>query len=76
MADVTPLHKKGKTDLQENYRTVSILPIFLKVLKEACLQKCLFFGCFFFFFSKQQCGFLKGYSIQRLLALLKMEMSR
>ena len=74
MADVTPLHKKGKTDLQENYRTVSILPIFLKVLKEACLQKCLFFFCLFF--SKQQCGFPKGYSIQRLLALLKMEMSR
>ena len=26
--DVTPLHKKGKKDLKENYTPASILPIF------------------------------------------------
>ena len=35
MADVTPLHKKGKKDLKENYRPVSILPVFSKVLERS-----------------------------------------
>ena len=35
MADVTPLHKKGKKDLKENYRSVSILPIFSKVFERS-----------------------------------------
>ena len=35
MADVTPLHKKGKKDLKENYRPVTILPLFLKVTERS-----------------------------------------
>ena len=68
MADVTPLHKKGRKDLKENYRPVSILPVFSKVFERSM------FEYFFFdnFLSKEQCGFRKGYSTQQcLLALLE-----
>ena len=44
MADVTPLHKKGKKDLKENYRPVNILSIFSKVL-----ERSLFAQMFSFF---------------------------
>ena len=33
MADVTHLHKKGKKNLKENCRSVSILPVFSKVFE-------------------------------------------
>ena len=70
MADVTPLHKKGKKDLKENYRPVSILPIFLKVFERSMFAQMSSF--FVNFLSKQQCGFRKGYSIQQcILALLE-----
>ena len=36
-ADVTPLHKKGKKDKKDNYRTVSILATLSK-----CFEKCMF----------------------------------
>ena len=35
IADVTPLNKKGKKDLKENYRPASILPIFSKVFERS-----------------------------------------
>ena len=70
MADVTPLHKKGKKDLKENYRPVSILPIFSKVFERSMFAQMSSF--FDNFLSKQQCGFRKGYSTQQcLLALLE-----
>ena len=70
MADVTPLHKKGKKHLKENYRPVSILPVFSKVFERSMfVQMSSFFDNFL---SKQQCGFPKGYSTQQcLLALLE-----
>ena len=70
MADVTPLHKKGKNDLKENYRPVSILPVFSKVFEGSMFAQMSSF--FDNFLSKQQCGFPKGYSTQQcLLALLE-----
>ena len=70
MADVTPLHKKGKKDLKENYRPVSILPVFSKVFERSMFAQMPSF--FDNFLSKQQCGFRKGYSTQQcLLALLE-----
>ena len=33
MADVIPLHKKGKKDLKENYRPISNLPTFSRVFE-------------------------------------------
>ena len=44
MADVTPLHKKGKKDLKENYRPVNILSIFSKIF-----ERSLFAQMFIFF---------------------------
>ena len=35
MADVTPLHKKGKKDLKENCRPVTVLPVFSKVFERS-----------------------------------------
>ena len=35
MTHMTPLHKKGKKDLKENYRPVSILPVFSKVFERS-----------------------------------------
>ena len=70
MADVTPLHKKGKKDLKENYRPVSILPVFSKVFERSMFEQMSSF--FDNFLSKQQYGFWKGYSTQQcLLALLE-----
>ena len=71
MADVTPLHKKGKKDLKENYRPViSILPIFSKVFGRSMFAKMSSFSDNFL--SKQQCGIRKGYSTQQcLLSLLE-----
>ena len=70
MANVTPLHRKGKKDLKENYRPVSILPVFSEVFERSMFgQMCSFFDNFL---SKQQCGFRKGYSThQCLLTLLE-----
>ena len=56
MADVTPLHKKGKKDLKENYRPVIILPIFSKAFERSTFAQMSFDR----FLSKQQCGFWKG----------------
>ena len=70
LADVTPLHKKGKKDKKDNYRPVSILPTLSK-----CFEKCMFSQMSAYFdeiFSKYQYGFRKGYSSQQcLLALLE-----
>ena len=70
MSDVTPLHKKVKKDIKENYKLVSILAIFLKVFERSMYtQISSFFGNFLY---KQQCSFQKGYSTQQcLLAFLE-----
>ena len=42
-ADVTPIHKKGKTDKKENYRPVSILPVLSKISERImCIQMSAF----------------------------------
>ena len=67
---MTPFHKKGKRDLKENCRPVSILSIFSKVFERSMFAKISSF--FDNFLSKQQCHFRKGYSSQQyLLALLE-----
>ena len=70
MTDVTPLHKEGKKDLKENYRPVSILPVFSKVFERSMFAQMS--SLFNNYLSKQQCGFRKGYSTRPcLLALLE-----
>ena len=48
LADVTPVHKKGRKDMKENFRPVSILPTLSKIF-----EKCIFNNIF----SNQQCSF-------------------
>ena len=62
LADVTPLHKTGRKELKEDYRSVSILPTLSKVF-----ERIMFVQISAFFdnvFSKYQCGFAKDYSTQ------------
>ena len=70
LADVTPLHKKGKKDKKGNYRPISILLTLSK-----CFEKCMFSqisACFDEIFSKYPYVFRNGYSSQQcLLALLE-----
>ena len=62
------LVKKGKKDLKENYRPVSILLILSKVFERNMFaQMSIFFENFL---STQQCGFQKGYSTQHFLLTL------
>ena len=69
-AGIIPLYKKGKKDIKENYKPVSILPNLSKIF-----EKCMFEQMSQFFeniFSKYQCGFRKGFSTQQcLLAMLE-----
>ena len=69
IAHVTPLHKKGKKNLKENCKPVSILPIFSKVFERSMIAQMSNF-CDNFFLSKQQCSFQKDYSAQQCLLTL------
>ena len=62
LADVTPLHKKGRKELKEDYRSVSILPTLSKMFERIMFAQISAF--FDNVFSKYQCGFQKGYSTQ------------
>ena len=57
LADVTPLDKKGRKELKEDNRSVSILPTLSKMFAQIS-------AFFEYVFSKYQCGFWKGYSTQ------------
>ena len=41
LADITPLHKKGRKDNKENYRPVSILPTLSKILERIQFEQVL-----------------------------------
>ena len=40
LADITPLHKKGRKDNKENYRPVSILPALSKIFERILFELC------------------------------------
>ena len=44
LADVTPLHKKGRKDMKENFRPVSILPTLSKIFEKFLFAKCLLYS--------------------------------
>ena len=69
-ADITPAHKKGKKDMKDNYRPVSILPNLSKIFEKLMFKEMSqFFDKIFY---KYQCGFRKGFSTQQcLLAMLE-----
>ena len=62
LAGLTLLHKKGRKELNEDYRSVSILPTFSKIFKRIKFAQISRF--FDNVFSKYQCGFWKGYRTQ------------
>ena len=68
MPDVTPLNKKDKKDLKENYRPVSILPMFSKVFESRMFAQ--MFSFFYNILSKQPCGLWKCYSTEQCLLAL------
>ena len=68
LADITPLHKKGRKDSKENYRPVSILPTLSKIFERILFEQIS--GFFDNFLSEKQCGFRKGYSTQYCLVNL------
>ena len=65
LADVTPLHKKSRKGLKDNYRPVSILPTLSKIFERIMFAEISAF--FDNFFSKYQGGFRKDYSTQHCL---------
>ena len=68
--NITPVYKKGKKDLKDNYRPVGILPVLSKLCERSMLKQISVF--FENIFSKNQCGFRKGHSTQQcLLATLE-----
>ena len=70
LADITPAYKKGKKDMKENYRPVSILPNLSKIFEKLMFKEMSQF--FDKIFLKYQCGFRKGFSTQQcLLAMLE-----
>ena len=62
LADVTPLHKKGRKELKEDYRSINILPTLSKMFERIMFAQIPVF--FDNVFSKYQCGFWKGSSTQ------------
>ena len=64
-ADVKPVFKKNSRNVKENYRPVSILPNISKIY-ERCLYAQLY-DYFDVIFSRNQCGFRKGFSVVNCL---------
>ena len=65
LAGVEPMFKKNSRTDKENYRPVSILPNISKIY-ERCLYKQLY-DYFDVIFSRNQCGFQKGFSVVNCL---------
>ena len=69
-ADITPIYKKGKKDLKDDYRPVSILLVLSKLHERSMFKQISEFVENIF--SKNQCGFRKCHSTQKcLLAMLE-----
>ena len=69
-AGITPIYKKGKRDLRDSYRPVSILPVLSKLYERSIFKQISDF--FENIFSKNQCESRKDRSTQeRLLAMLE-----
>ena len=68
LANITPVFKKGARTSKNNYRPVSILPVFSKIFERLLSRQLLEF--FDNILSKFQCGFRKGYGTQHCLLLM------
>ena len=68
LTNITPVFKKGARKSKNNYRPVSILPVFSKILERLISRQLLQF--FDNMLSKFQCGFRKGYGTRHRLLLM------
>ena len=68
LANITLVFKKGARTSKNNYRPVSILPVFSKIFERLLSRQLLKF--FDNTLSKFQCGFRKGYGTQHCLLLM------
>ena len=68
LADVIPVFKKNERSIKENYRPVSILPIFSKIFEKVLHDQISAY--FTNILSKNQCGFRKVYSSQHCLVAM------
>ena len=68
-ADIIPIHKKNSKFDIENYRPVSIFPVFSKICK-----RCMFDQMYSYFnqiLSQHQCGFQQGHTTTSVWILTK-----
>ena len=61
LANITPVFKKGARTSKNNYRPLSIFPVFSKIFERLPSRLLEFFDNIL---SKFQCGFRKGYGTQ------------
>jgi hypothetical protein len=64
LAKVVPIYKKGDPELYSNYRPVSMLPCFSKILERLVFNRCLSFIDKYKILNDRQFGFRKGYSTE------------
>ena len=70
IARVIPLFKSGEQDIFTNYRPVSVLPAFSKILERVMYNRLLRFLNAFKILSDNQCGFHKHHSTAYALTCL------
>ena len=68
LANITPVFKKGACRSKNNYRPVSILPVFSKIFERLLSREPLEF--FDNILSKSECGFRKSYGTRNCLLLM------
>ena len=66
--NITQVFKKGARTSKNNYRPVSILPVFSKIFERLLSRQLL--EIFENILSKFQCGFRKGYGTQQCVLLM------
>lgn len=69
IANITPIHKGGATHDVNNYRPISVLPTFSKILERIAYNKMLQFINSHNTISRNQFGFRKGHSCEMPLIL-------
>ena len=68
LAEVTLVHEKGRNDMKEKFRPVSILPTLSNIFEKSIFaQMSTFFDSIFL---NQECNFRKGYNTQHYLLLM------
>ena len=67
LAKITPIFKKGNAELLENYRPVSILPIFGKIFEKVIYTRLYSFLTSQGVLQEKQFGFREGHSTSQAL---------